>query len=215
MEEQNSQQMAPGGVDVISVYQAGLKVMNSNFFPLLGVVLSLIGISLVSSVLSNVDNILFNLLGSIWNFFVVVPVSIGAAGVYLAAVRGQEIKISNIFALFSNQTKYLNSLLATFITGLMIGLGLIFFIIPGIYIAIRMSFLSYVLIEEDLGAMDSIKRAWELSDGHALTIFLMAIIALGLIFLGVLALIVGVFVSIVWIAVTSATLYDRVIKMQG
>lgn len=59
--------------------------------------------------------------------------------------------------------------------GIVLGLGLLagylLFIIPGIILTIwlipAMSLVSYVVVEEDLGTIDSIKRAHQLAKGHA------------------------------------------------
>ena len=50
--------------------------------------------------------------------------------------------------------------------GLMIIGGLILLIIPGIYILFRFGLAPFVMLNEDKGVIDSIKRAGELSKGH-------------------------------------------------
>ncbi|MBT3455762.1 hypothetical protein HN446_01750 [bacterium] len=84
------------------------------------------------------------------------------------------------------------AVVASFLYSLMVGFGLLLFVIPGIIFAIKFGFYLYAIIEEDCGIIDSLKRSsqitngakWQLLSFHGLLIFvctLLTSIAIGVI----------------------------------
>ncbi|OGL95714.1 hypothetical protein A2348_03745 [Candidatus Uhrbacteria bacterium RIFOXYB12_FULL_58_10] len=53
-----------------------------------------------------------------------------------------------------------------FLYAVMVMVGLVLFIVPGIYLAVRGSYLPYVLVRDKLGVVDSIKQSWALTRGY-------------------------------------------------
>ena len=86
-----------------------------------------------------------------------------------------------MFAVFNRN--YLSSVGAVILTGLFILLGFVLLIVPGIILAIRLSFVSYLVIDRKLSAWEAITTSWEMTKGHGWRIFgifcLGALIVLG------------------------------------
>lgn len=66
------------------------------------------------------------------------------------------ISVSKIFALLA----------ASFLQSLLIGLGLALFIIPGIMAYLRCMFTLYILVDKNLGPVESIQASWNLTRGR-------------------------------------------------
>ncbi len=90
----------------------------------------------------------------------------------------------------------LRGIAVTILSGLAILGGLILLVIPGIYIAIRLQFALYYLVDKNTGVMDSLKGSWNITQGNVLNIFLFMLILIGLNILGAIALLVGLLITI-------------------
>jgi len=73
-------------------------------------------------------------------------------------------------------------------------LGLL--IIPGIYLALRLQFFTAIIVEEDGGILESLRRSWEITKGQAMPLFLVFLTMVGISIVGFLLFIVGIFVAI-------------------
>lgn len=99
-----------------------------------------------------------------------------------------------------------------FLTSILVGFfvlgGFILLIIPGIYIAIRMSFAVYILVDKKCRPMEAIRASWELTRGNFWKIFRFALIT-GFFFL---ITFIAFIVTIPLMQVMQITLYNRLQK---
>ena len=111
--------------------------------------------------------------------------------------------------LFSGTSFLLRYILSTLIYVIMVTLGLIFLVVPGIYLAIRYQFYSYLIVDKDLDVMGSLKKSAEITKGASLNLALFGLMMIGINLLGVLALGVGLLVTlpVTWLA--SAFVYRK------
>jgi hypothetical protein len=154
-----------------------------------------------------------SLFSIVYGLFLTGPIGISVGWAYLKEARGEGAEFSDMFAIFNRN--YLNAVGAYFLMGLFIMLGALLFIIPGIYIAIRLAFVMFLVIDERMGAMEAIRASWEMTKGYAGTIlgigFLSLLITIG----GLLALLIGVLLTGVWVAATTAVLYHTIATRDG
>lgn len=75
-------------------------------------------------------------------------------------------------------------------------LGLVFFIVPGIIIALAFSFAGILVIEKGMGPVEALKESVRLTKGHRFELFKLAVATLVINILGFCALIVGLFVTV-------------------
>ena len=93
--------------------------------------------------------------------------------------------------------KFLQYLVANILYSIIVCIGIVLLIIPGIYLAIRLQFFQqYIVSEERCSAIDALKKSWELTQGQAMPLFLLALVQIGLTLLGLILLVVGLFVAI-------------------
>ncbi|MES2931494.1 MAG: hypothetical protein V4682_02220 [Patescibacteria group bacterium] len=103
---------------------------------------------------------------------------------------------------------------ASLLAGLMILVGLVLLIVPGIIVGLMVAFVGYIVIDEKLGPIDAIKRSIALTKGSRVKLFQLALATLLLNILGFLALLVGLFVTIPVSFIAMVHAY-RTLKGQG
>lgn len=114
--------------------------------------------------------------------------------------------------LFSRVTFVLHYFAAALIVGVMVGLGLIFLIVPGIYLAIRVGFFGFFIVDEGVGPLDALQKSWDLTRGRVMDLFLFWLLIFVINLVGLLCLVVGVFVSL---PVTSLMVAYMFRQLQG
>lgn len=193
-------------------YSKGWQLFRARWQLLLVVLVATTILSLPTNVQQD-DSLLRSLFNSLYSLFILGPVGFSASWVYLRAARGEEVEWLDMFAVF--QRNYTNAVLAGLLTSIAIGIGFILFIIPGIYIALRLAFVSFLVIDEQMGAMDALQASWQMTDGYAGRLFGLGLVAVGLLLAGLLALFVGVFIAGPIISATFAIFYHSVRVRDG
>lgn len=85
---------------------------------------------------------------------------------------------------------------ASILSGIAIFVGLLLLVVPGIIAAILFTFIAYIVIEEGKGPVDALKRSMEITKGSRWKLFQLGFVTLLLNIVGLLALVVGLFVTI-------------------
>ncbi|MBD3179530.1 MAG: hypothetical protein GF417_07885 [Candidatus Latescibacteria bacterium] len=143
------------------------------------------------------------------------PVQYGEFNPYLKAVRGEKVKVKDIFIF---QELYLNVVLASALTAAIIVIGLFFFIVPGIILACKLAFVPYLVIDRRMDAVEAIKKSWKMTAGYAGTVFLIGLLAVPVFILGLICFFVGAIVSVMWVTCAMTYLYneaDRIEKLKA
>jgi len=104
--------------------------------------------------------------------------------------------------LFTQFKYYWRVLLATLLLGLIVGVGFIFLIVPGIYLALKYQFTIYLIIDKNLGIMEAMNESSKMTDGVKMSLFMFGLMLIGVMLLGVICLGVGAFVAmpVAWLA---------------
>ena len=89
---------------------------------------------------------------------------------------------------------------------LIVIVGFILLVIPGIIASLGLSFATYLVIDRGMQPVASIKESWRITKGHKWQLFLLLVSLMLLNILGLIALFVGILVTIpiTWLAVTHA-----------
>lgn len=173
----------------------GIETFVANWGFLVGLTLIILFINFVPSIILNFlpKDFVFPtlILGGI--FFVVTQVvNIGSIFIYLSVAKGEK---GNFGDLLSHYEFFFSFVVASILSFVVILVGLILFIIPGIILAIRLSFWAYALVEGNLGPIAALKESWRITKGQTinLSIFYLLLGLLNLV--GLLALGVGLFIT--------------------
>ena len=147
--------------DAGSSYSVGWKVLKTAFVELL--VISIVYMVLsgpISVVQWKVDSFAWFLVplvlfGIAYGVFVAGPIGYGAKWVFLKAVRGERIEVKDIFIVF--QRNYWNIVIANVVVGIIVGLGIVMLIVPGIIFACRLAFVPYLVVDREMDVMDALR----------------------------------------------------------
>ena len=82
------------------------------------------------------------------------------------------------------------------LTALAIALGFLALIIPGIILSMGLAFVPYLVVDRGLGPIEAMKESWRITKGHKWQLLLLFLALLGINLLGILALIIGIFVTV-------------------
>lgn len=85
---------------------------------------------------------------------------------------------------------------ASILAGLIVFVGILLLVVPGIIAAILFTFVGYVVIEEKLGPLDALKRSRDLTKGNRFKLFQLGLALIGVNILGFAAIFVGLLVTI-------------------
>jgi len=111
--------------------------------------------------------------------------------------------------------KWVNLLIAGLVSSLLIGLGFVLFVVPGIILALAYTFVNFVIIDSKLSAIDALKKSREMMKGYKWNYFVF-----GLSFFGWLLLIAPTLgLIMIWLfpymIVANAMYYDKLKQKSG
>ena len=132
------------------------------------------------------------------------PLEYGMSYGFLRSARGEPLQVKDIFHVFKN---YSNAIFGNLLVAVIVGIGFMFLIIPGIVFACKLSFVPYLIVDKKMEAVAAVKTSWHMTQGHAWKIFRMYIVAFFVSLLGLILVGVGLILSIMWIRLAFASLY--------
>ncbi len=118
----------------------------------------------------------------------------------------------NIKKALMSWRKFINYVVANILVTLATIGGLILLIIPGVIIMFRLIFVTQLVVDRDLGPIEAIKKSWRMTKGNMGYISGVIILSLGVIILGMLALMIGLVVAIPVVMYAMIHAYRTVLK---
>ena len=183
--------------DYSDILKAAWKGLISQFWLLVGLI---IGFTIVYSLLliftvpAKGETIgISSIIVCILSLFLLCLFMMGYLKNCLQTLDGEEPQFS---AYGQVSRKLLSFLVAYIILGIIITIGVILFIAPGIYLGLRLQFFYAFIVDDDAGIIDSFKRSWNITKGYSLKLFILFLIMLLIYIIGYLAVIIGIFVAI-------------------
>ncbi|MBD3248233.1 DUF975 family protein [Candidatus Falkowbacteria bacterium] len=139
------------------------------------------------------DAEVFNLLLRVIFYAVSVLLTLGFIKINLLVINKKKPHINELFSCYD---RILQQIIADVISLVIILIGFVFLIIPGIYLAVRLQFTSFFIVDKNMKAIDALKASFKITKGRALRLFFFDLL-LGLInVLGFFTFAVGLFFSI-------------------
>ena len=168
----------------------GWKKLQENIGPLVSAALAILAV-----------NVLFWLLGrgalaglmSLIGWFVSVLISMGLIRIALKIVDGKPIETADLFQRVDLALPYI---IASFIVWIMVGIGFVFLIVPGIYLAITFGFFGYNIVDKEHGIMQSIEQSAAITKAQKWDLFGFGVALLFFNLAGAIALGIGLLVTI-------------------
>jgi len=137
--------------------------------------------------------------------------SMGYINLTIDAARGNKLDYKTLLNQVSVK-KALRFLAASILVAMLVVLGLIFFIIPGIYFAIRYMFVGYLIVDKNASIGEAFSGSAALTKGVKLPLFVLGLLFLMLTVLGIFALFVGIYVVAIVATISRAYVYSTLLK---
>ncbi len=134
----------------------------------------------------------------------------GIVDLALRTARGEKTEFGTVFG----GGKYFGAMLIGSLGFYVVyAIGLALCVVPGIIVALGLMPFTFVIVDEKLGGIDALKRAWALTQGHKMGLFLYILLGIAVYIGGLLACVIGVYlVSVPMLIVGQAYIY---LKLKG
>lgn len=156
---------------------------------------------LTSSVLSFIRQEYFHeydftsILFTILYYIISLILSLGLVRIAINVVDEERVDLDLLFS-ERNGTLLLHYFFGGLFIAIVVIIGFVFLIIPGIYLIFRLQFFQYALLEhEQPDFWVAINESWEMTKGQVWDLFAIAVCCFFIILLGLLAFLIGVFVA--------------------
>ncbi len=148
--------------------------------------------------------IILSLIGMVIGLFVnMAYVRIG-----LLFAGGEKAEYADLYLSYPLFWKFL---VGSILYGLIVLGGLILLIVPGIIFAVKYQFFMYLIIDQGMDPVESIKRSGEITQGVKWDVFVLDLAFMGINLLGLLACFVGLFATVPTTMVAMAYVYRRLL----
>lgn len=193
----------------------GWRTMKDNLGFYIGALVIIILTAFVPNTISQTimkiypKNVLILLVGFIIAVAVFImqrALEMGFLKINLRVHDNEKVSFADLFSCFPLFFKYVGAMVLYL---LIVACGLILLVVPGIIWAIRFSFYSYFIVDKGLGPIKALKESWGITKGSAWNVFLLDLLNGGIIILGVLCVIVGLFAAIPVVSLASVYVYRK------
>lgn len=120
-----------------------------------------------------------------------ICIMLGTYNLQLAVLEGEKISSNTIFEKCTYRRLWNYSLLML-MTGFVVAVGFVCFIVPGFYLLMALQFAPFFIIEKDLGPIEACKASWAITEDSRLSLFYLYVICGFIEWLGGLILLAGV-----------------------
>ena len=191
-------------------FSFGWKTTLKNFWFILGVVVVMLAVNIGFSILQNgmgESGLVF--LMFIASIVISFIMQVGLIAIFLKLAKGEKAEFKE---LFTTTKPVLSFAGASIITAAAVMVGFVFFIIPGIILSIMFMFSTYLIVEKGMGPIEALKKSVEMTKGSRLKLFGFLILTVLLNFVGVIALFIGLLITIPVIAFATIYIYRALEK---
>ena len=145
------------------------------------------------------------------NTLISIVFRMGFINLTLDAVRGNQVYYKTLLNQVSLKKAY-RFLVANFLVGLNVFIGLILFIIPGIVYALKYYYVSYLIVDKDMKPREAMKYSSKLTKGVRFKLLGMSFV-FGLIsLLGVIVLGVGLIPASIVVSLANAYVFNKLLE---
>jgi hypothetical protein len=106
-----------------------------------------------------------------------IVISYGYILASLKAARAEKPSIKDLFRPF---TRFFPVIFSAILLTLIIFVGFLFLIVPGIFFLCRLAYTPYLVVDKNKGVFNAMSGSWKMTKGHFWTIFLIGLSVLGI-----------------------------------
>lgn len=142
--------------------------------------------------------------------FIDLLVSIAILTISLIIAHGKTPVFSDLLRSFENYKITWHYLLASLLSVIIIGIGILLLVLPGIYLAVRLQFYKFLIIEhENMGVIESLKKSMAMTQGKFWKLFGFMILVILFNILGLIPFGLGLIFTIPISILAHAFLYKK------
>lgn len=168
----------------------GWKKLQENIGPLVTAALAILAVNVIFWLLGGgFLGGLFKLIG----WFVSILISMGLIRIALKIVDGKPVETADLFQRADLALPYF---IASVIVGVMVGIGFVFLIIPGIYLAITFGFFGYNIVDKEHGIVESIEQSAAITKAQKGDLFVFGVVLVLFNLAGAIALGIGLLITV-------------------
>jgi uncharacterized membrane protein len=149
------------------------------------------------------------LLVSLASWVLNLVMSMGLIDILLKTIRGQDAEIED---LFNFKRKILSFVWANFLVGLIVVAGFILLIVPGVIWGIKYMFVQYLIVDKGLSASEAMKQSAQMTKDKKGRILVFGLFSFLINLLGLLALVLGLFITAPLTSLAYALLYNHLLS---
>lgn len=190
-------------IEIEEVLQVGWDRTKQHFGYLVGLVILLFVASMVLNVVSTAP-----VIGFILAIAGQVILNMGTVHITLSLANGQKRSYKELFTTVKPFWPFLG---ASLLVALIVGVGLVLLVVPGIVLGLTLQFYSYLIIDKHLGLVDSLKESARITKGHKWKLFWLMIILAIVNIIGVLIFGIGLLVSVPMSMMVMVHVYQRLV----
>jgi len=135
-------------------------------------------------------------------------ISIGLVKTTLRFCDNEKGRFSDLFSQYRLFFKYL---FAYILYCLIVLVGLLLLIVPGIILGIKFWFFDYFIIDKRLGPIEALERSYAITTGVKWNLFIFFLMLIGINLLGALCLLIGLFATVPTTMVAAAFVYRKLL----
>jgi uncharacterized membrane protein len=201
--------MANREVPISESLTFGWETFKANFLFLIGlflVVFVMVWFVNAASEFEGVDTWFAKFIIDVIGTLVQLVLDMGVIVITLKFVAGERPEFADLFSRAGYVLHYLG---ASIIVVVMVSLGLVFLIVPGIYLWIRVGFFGFYIVDEGVGPLDALQKSWDLTRGAVMELFVFWLLVAVVNLVGALFLMVGLFASLPVTSLMTAYMFRR------
>jgi uncharacterized membrane protein len=211
---ENSNKKVNERFSINSAILFGWESMKKHFlFLVLVVVFDLLIILLpdiVSKITENIElslsNVIFYFVFNLILWIISAVVSMGFLHITVLLSEGLDANFSD---LFEKANRIINFVVSSILYAIIVTVGFILLIIPGIIFMARFQFYQYAVLEKNIGPIQALKASWRITKDQVTNLILFWIVVLFINVLGALALGIGLFITFPLTMIATAYVYKK------
>lgn len=147
--------------------------------------------------------VLMHLAGAVVNVFI-------SMGLYRSALMITAGEKPGFNQLYANDQNFISWILAGLVVGIMILVGLILLVIPGLYVMAKYLLFPYFLLDRNLGPIESLQETAKATKGKVGFLFLLLLVCFLLNVVGFLLLGIGLLITVPLTTLAMAVAYRKI-----
>lgn len=192
---------------IADAFSHGWEKTKKHFWLVVGVLATQWAISMIFSYVGKAteDAVLINIILFIISMVVGILLRIGSLSFFFNAEKDK----GQFKDLFDAQGVFFNYFVAYVLLSIVIILGFILLIVPGIILYLVYMFVPMLIVDKKMAVLDSFKKSAEMTKGHRLHLLGFVCVAVLINFVGAIAFLIGLFVTMPITIFASLYIYHR------